>query len=203
LRIIVGDENGDGVGYFSRHQYSVSYTKKNFHTNRAEPIARPVFLDNFFRKAFIRGSMRPLKILHIEDNEEDLILFERACEAAGLPAEFHPVRDGFEAVAYLKGGGPFADRTKHPLPDLIVLDLSMPGMGGFDFLKWLRQESELSSLPVLIFTVSANADDKARALAEGATGYFIKPRDFEGLVRLTESFRKFKGDGPDKNNEAT
>jgi CheY-like chemotaxis protein len=147
--------------------------------------------------------MRPLKILHIEDREEDFLLFERACEAAALPAEFHPVRDGFEAVAYLKGSDAFADRKKHPLPDLIVLDLTMPGMGGFDFLKWLRHESELSSLPVLIFTVSTNADDKARALAEGATGFFVKPRDFEGLVRLTESFRKFKEDDRDKNDEAT
>lgn len=146
--------------------------------------------------------MRALKILHIEDSEEDLILFGRACEAAGLPAEFHTVGDGFEAIAYLKGGGKFTDRSKHPLPDLIVLDLKMPRMGGFDFLKWLRQEPELSALPVLVFTVSASAEDKARAVAEGATGYFVKPTDFETLVRLTESFRKFR-DGSDKNEEAT
>jgi CheY-like chemotaxis protein len=147
--------------------------------------------------------MRRLKILHIEDSEEDLLLFERACEAARLPAEFQCVVDGFEGVAYLKGGGKYQDRARHPLPDLIVLDLKMPRMGGFDFLKWLRQEPELSSLPVLVFTVSANAEDKARALAEGASGYFVKPTDFETLVRLTESFQKFTGDGHDKNDEAT
>jgi CheY-like chemotaxis protein len=147
--------------------------------------------------------MRRLKILHIEDSEEDLVLFRRACEAADLPAEFYRVRDGFEAVAYLKGGGNFVDRSKNPLPDLIVLDLKMPGMGGFDFLKWLRGEPGHLSLPVLIFTVSANAEDKARAIQEGATGYFVKPKDFETLVRLTESFRKFSGDGRDKNDEVT
>src|SRR5882724_3852706 len=143
--------------------------------------------------------MRLLKILHVEDSEEDLELFRRACEAAGLPAEFRRVTDGFEAVGYLMGSNDFSNRNRYPLPDLIVLDLKMPGMGGFDFLKWLRQESGFSSLPVLIFTVSTNAQDKARALAEGATGYFIKPKDFETLVRLTESFRKFNVEGSDKN----
>ena len=147
--------------------------------------------------------MRPLRILHVEDSEEDLILFERACEAAGLPAVFHPVADGLRAVAYLKGKGEFQDRTRHPLPDLIVLDLNLPGMGGFDFLKWLREESGFPSLPVLVFTVSGSADDKARALAAGAAGYFVKPKDFETLVRLAESFRQFGGDGHHKNDEST
>jgi CheY-like chemotaxis protein len=147
--------------------------------------------------------MRPLKILHIEDSEEDLVLFRRACEASGLPAAFYLVRDGFEAVAYLKGAGEFMDRNQHPLPDLIVLDLKMPGMGGFDFLKWLRGERDFLSLPVLVFTVSTSAEDKARAIAEGATGYFIKPKDFETLVRLTESFRQFDRIQRDKNEEAT
>ena len=100
--------------------------------------------------------MRALRILHIEDSEEDAVLFVRACAAAGLPAEFHRVPDGFEAVAWLKGGGQFTDRDKYPLPDLILLDLKMPGMGGFDFLKWLRQEADFSSVPVLVFTVSAS-----------------------------------------------
>ena len=146
--------------------------------------------------------MRPLSILHIEDCEEDLILFGRACDAAGLPAVFHSVADGTQAVEYLKGEGRFKDRSRHPLPDVIVLDLNLPGMGGFDFLQWLRRESGLS-LPVLVFTVSASAEDKQRAMAAGAVGYFVKPADFEGLVRLTESFRKFAGEGPTKNDEST
>jgi CheY-like chemotaxis protein len=140
--------------------------------------------------------MRPLTILHIEDSEEDLILFERACEAAGLPAVFHPVLDGLAAVAYLEGKGEFSDRSKHPLPNIIILDLNLPGMNGWDFLEWFRKESGLSA-PVLVFTVSASAEDKARAMAAGAAGFFVKPKNFEGLVRLTESFRKF-GDGHKK-----
>lgn len=143
--------------------------------------------------------MRPLRILHVEDNKEDLMLFGRACDAAGLPTVFHPVGDGRQAVAYLKGEGPFCDRDRHPFPDLIVLDLNMPGMDGFAFLDWLRQESDLS-LPVLVFTISGSAEDKARALAAGATGYFVKPKDFETLVRLTEYFRKFGVNGGNGRN---
>lgn len=146
--------------------------------------------------------MRQLKILHIEDNEEDLRLLGRACEMAGLPAEFFWVQDGTEAVAYLEGDGKFTNRGEYPLPDLIVLDLKMPRMGGFDFLRWFKCECPLS-LPVLVFTVSASADDKARAMAEGAAGYFVKPKDFETLVRLTESFAKFRGNGHNKNDLAT
>ena len=146
--------------------------------------------------------MRALKILHVEDSEDDWQLFGRACEVAGLPTELRWVSDGTEAVAYLEGGGKFTDRHEYPIPDLIVLDLTMPRMNGFDFLRWFKHESEFS-LPVLVFTVSANVEDKKRALAEGAAGYFVKPKDFETLVRLTESFAKFKGDGYDKNDLAT
>ena len=134
--------------------------------------------------------MRPLKILHVEDNKEDLILFGRACDAAGLPAVFYTVGDGSQAIAYLKGEGEFHDRSRHPFPDLIILDLNLPGMDGFDFLNWLKEEAGMS-LPVLVFTISERAGDKARALAAGAAGYFVKPRDFETLVRLAESFRQF------------
>jgi len=146
--------------------------------------------------------MRPLTILHIEDSEEDLILFQRACDAAGLPAVFHPVLDGLAAVAYLEGKGEFSDRSKYPLPNVIILDLNLPGMNGFDFLDWLREESGFS-LPVLVFTVSASVEDRARAMSAGATGFFVKPKDFETLVRLTESFRKFGDGNNDKNDEST
>lgn len=146
--------------------------------------------------------MRPLRILHVEDSEEDLILFGRACDAAGLPTVFHPVGDGSQAVAYLRGEGEFRDRSQHPLPDVIILDLNLPGMDGFDFLKWLNEESGLS-LPVLVFTISGSVEDKVKALSAGAAGYFVKPKDFETLVRLAESFRQFRTDGNDKNDEVT
>ena len=144
--------------------------------------------------------MRPLRILHIEDNEGDALLFKRACEVAGLSAELHLVRDGAEAMAYLQARGDFARCEQHPPPDIVVLDLKMPGLDGFDFLKWLRNSRAIfSSIPVLVFTNSRSPEDRSRALREGAAGYFVKPMNFETLVRLTESFKRFQGGNWNKN----
>jgi CheY-like chemotaxis protein len=133
--------------------------------------------------------MRPLVILHIEDRPEDLLLLSRTCETASLPVEIHPARDGVEAVAYLEGTGDFADRTSYPFPDLIVLDLKMPGMSGFAFLHWLRSIPKFKKLPVLVFTQSNDLSNKDRALAEGADGYFVKPIDEQSLARFSESLK--------------
>lgn len=141
--------------------------------------------------------MRRLIILHVEDNCEDVGLLHRACEAANLAADFHEARGGLEAVAYLKGDADFEDRTRHPLPDLIILDLKMPGMDGFEFLQWLRREPDFKTLPVLVFTALNTVEDRARALAEGASGYFMKPPDFAALVQLAETLRQF---GPRETN---
>ena len=135
--------------------------------------------------------MRRLVILHVEDNREDATLLARACRAANLQADVCGLPGGGEAIAYLKGEGPFAQRSIHPFPDLIILDLKMPGMDGFEFLRWLRQASHCPSLPVLVFTGSQTPDDRVRALADGASGYFVKPVDFESLVNFAESFKTF------------
>ena len=134
--------------------------------------------------------MRRLIILHVEDEQEDAVLLRETCRAAGLPADVYEVPGGADAVAYLNGDDPFADRGRYPLPDVIILDLKMPGMDGFEFLRWLRNSSTFRSTPVLVFTQMASTADKARAMAEGATGYFLKPVDRGSLGRLTDALRK-------------
>lgn len=135
-----------------------------------------------------RKDPKPLLILHVEDDENDAILFRRACERAGLPAQIHRVEAADEARAYLLGEGNFVDRARHPLPHIIVLDLKMPRMDGFEFLKWLRQNKSFASLPVLVFTASISREDKSRAMAEGASSFFIKPASFEALVKMVAGF---------------
>lgn len=135
-----------------------------------------------------RKDPKPLLILHVEDDENDAILFRRACERAGLPAQIHRVEAADEARAYLLGEGNFVDRARHPLPHIIVLDLKMPRMDGFEFLKWLRQNKSFASLPVLVFTASISREDKSRAIAEGASSFFIKPASFEALVKMVAGF---------------
>src|ERR1051325_3959265 len=104
--------------------------------------------------------MRRLAILHIEDNQDDAFLLSKACDLAGLPADFYEVPGGAEAMSYLKGEGAFADRKKFPRPDIVILDLKMPRMDGFEFLRWLRGEAGYSSLPVFVFTQSELEADK-------------------------------------------
>jgi two-component system response regulator len=135
-----------------------------------------------------RKDSKPLLILHVEDDENDAILFQKACEKAGLPAQTHRVDSADVAKAYLQGEGIYIDRVRYPLPQIIVLDLKMPRMDGFEFLKWLRHTEVFASLPVLVFTASVSREDKSRALAEGANSYFIKPASFEALVKMVGNF---------------
>ncbi|HLX69740.1 MAG TPA: response regulator, partial [Verrucomicrobiae bacterium] len=94
---------------------------------------------------------------------------------------------------YLLGQGIYTDRVVYPFPHIVVLDLKMPRMDGFQFLKWLRGDEKLAALPVLIFTASMSREDKSRAIAEGASSYFIKPSSFDALVKMVEGMRTPNG----------
>jgi len=135
-----------------------------------------------------RNDSKPLLILHVEDDENDAILFQKACERAGLPAQTFRVDAADVAKAYLLGEGVYADRALYPLPHIIVLDLKMPRLNGFEFLKWLRHTEPFCALPALVFTASISREDKSRALAEGASSYFVKPASFDALVKMVEGF---------------
>ncbi len=135
-----------------------------------------------------RKDHKPLLILHVEDDENDAILFRKACERAGLPAELQRVEAADYAKSYLLGEGIYSDRARYPLPQIIVLDLKMPRMDGFEFLKWLRNDERFAGLPVLVFTASISREDKTRAMAEGASSFFVKPASFDALVKMVEGF---------------
>ncbi|HXT13573.1 MAG TPA: response regulator [Candidatus Angelobacter sp.] len=135
-----------------------------------------------------RKDSKPLLILHVEDDDNDALLFAKACERAGLPVQTFRVESADLARSYLLAEGLFADRVKYPLPQVIVLDLKMPRMNGFEFLKWLRQIPDFAGLPALVFTASVSNDDRTRALAEGASSYFVKPASFEALVKMVAGF---------------
>jgi CheY-like chemotaxis protein len=150
---------------------------------RAHPRQQPGNKDIVARK-----DAKPLLILHIEDDENDAILFQKACERAGLPAQTFRVEAADVAKAYLLGEGIYADRARYPLPQIIVLDLKMPRMDGFEFLKWIRQVKSFAAVPVLVFTASISREDKSRAIAEGANSFFIKPASFDALVKMVAGF---------------
>ena len=130
------------------------------------------------------------KILWVEDDPDDVLLIGRAIRKAGLeqPAL---VRDGREAVAYLSGSGPFADRALHAFPTLVLLDLKLPKMSGFEVLQWIREHEETSRLPVVMFTSSNERADVDRAYSLGANAYLLKSVDHEHLVDALQRVRAF------------
>src|SRR6185436_8485420 len=105
--------------------------------------------------------LRP--ILAAEDEESDRMILEMAFRRAKLPCPLVLVRDGQEAVDYLGGMGPYADRAAHPLPALIVLDLKMPRMNGFDVLRWLAEQPRFKEIPAVVLSSSADDIDMNKA----------------------------------------
>jgi len=123
-------------------------------------------------------------ILLAKDNEGDALLLKRAIEAADINANLQIVRDGQEAIDYLSGVTPYSDREKHPLPRLMLLDLRMPRLDGFQVLNIVRQRLGLTQLPVVVLTNSEDPADVKRAYDLGATSFFRRPDSLEGLDEM-------------------
>lgn len=133
----------------------------------------------------------PDLILLAEDNETDVLLVRRSLRQAGVAASMEIVPDGDHAIAYLAGRPPYADRTRYPLPVLLLLDLKMPRRSGFDVLDWLRNESGLRRLPTVVFTNSSEVSDVNRAFDLGANSYLVKPVNAASLsdvLRLVDRY---------------
>ena len=116
-------------------------------------------------------------ILLAEDRDDDSLLIRVAFRKTGLPHQLFQVGTGNEVVDYLEGVRSFSNRTQFPSPDLLLLDLKMPRMDGFDVLAWLRQTPDKASLPVIVLSGSDRAEDKAMASKLGARDYYVKSPD--------------------------
>ena len=130
-------------------------------------------------------------ILVAEDDPTDAYFFERAFRRAGLPVTLHFVRDGQEVLDYLQGEGQFADRTRYPLPQLLLLDLKMPRLDGFDVLEWVRKQPSMSGVLIVIFSSSEEPRDINRAYGLGANSYLVKPHSMAELTALVGQFKKY------------
>jgi CheY-like chemotaxis protein len=133
----------------------------------------------------------PKRVLIAEDDPSDVFLLQRAFTAAQVPATLHVVRDGQEAIDYLEGQDSYSDRSTYPLPDLLLLDLKMPRLNGFDVLNWLRNKPGLKRLMVTVLTSSDQPKDINRAYDLGANSYLLKPHALAELSELIKRVQKY------------
>jgi two-component system response regulator len=129
-------------------------------------------------------------ILQVEDDQNDVFLFQHAMRKVGVTNPIQVANDGQEAIDYLAGTGKFADREAFPLPCLVLLDLKLPYVMGLDVLRWIRQQPGAARIVVLL-SASGGEADIATAYRLGANGYLVKPTEaseFQNMVRAIKDF---------------
>ncbi len=124
------------------------------------------------------------RILHVEDDPNDVLLVQRAVRKANLPVTVAAVADGELAIAYLAGEKVYHDRQQFPLPDLVLLDLKIPRRSGLEVLSWIRLHPGLRRLPVTVLTSSRHDRDIELAYEAGANSYLVKPVGFDALLEM-------------------
>src|SRR5437868_6034729 len=125
--------------------------------------------------------------LLVEDNADHVLLVRRAFAKAKIINPLQVVRSGEEALAYLEGTGRYSNRAEFPLPAVILLDLKLVAMDGFDVLRWIRRQPALKAARVVVLTSSNEIRDVNLAYQLGANSFLVKPTDFEHFVSLTQA----------------
>ena len=130
-------------------------------------------------------------ILLVEDDENDVLLIQRAFKRAAFVKPLQVVRHGDDAVAYLGGTGSFADRQQYPYPVFVLLDLKLPRRSGLEVLEWVKERAGLKRIPIVVLTSSKHDDDINRAYELGANSYIVKPVAFDTLLDLVKSLELY------------
>ena len=130
-------------------------------------------------------SSRPVEILLVEDNEDDVIMTLEAFRDAKLANVVHVLHDGEQALAYLRRQG---EPRRSTLPGLVLLDINMPRKGGFEVLEEMKDDPRLQHIPVIMLTTSTREEDVAKSYASGACSYIPKPVSIEQFAALAKQF---------------
>jgi CheY-like chemotaxis protein len=132
----------------------------------------------------------PELILLVEDDEDHAFLIRRVFWK-GTPIPLQIVRSGEEAIEYLQGMGRYSKRAEFPLPAVVLLDLRLPGISGFEVLKWIRQQPGIKTMRVVVMTCSELAQDASLACILGADSFIVKPVDLDSLIHMIEASRAY------------
>ena len=132
--------------------------------------------------------MQPIHILLVEDNEGDIFLTKEALENSKLYVNLSVVRDGKEAIDFLKKEGNY---TTVKEPDLLLLDLNLPKKNGFEVLQFIKQDTQLLNIPVIILSTSSAEKDINKCYANYANYYITKPLEVENLFTVISKIENF------------
>lgn len=133
--------------------------------------------------------MKP--VLLVEDNDDDIFFMRRAFSNAAITNPMIVVQDGQSAIDYLRGQGNYTNRSEHPIPGLVLLDIKLPLRTGFEVLHAIRSDSRLKSLIVVVLTTSNEMIDIDAAYRLGANSYLVKPPSPGALLELTKSLKLY------------
>lgn len=128
---------------------------------------------------------QPVEILLVEDNEDDVVLIQEAFGVSRLASAIHTVRDGEEALAYLRQEGKYQGALP---PRLVLLDINMPKKNGFEVMEGMKADPQLRPLPVVMLTTSDREEDITRSYAGGACSYIRKPMDLVQFQMVVKQF---------------
>ncbi|HZR44623.1 MAG TPA: response regulator [Ktedonobacteraceae bacterium] len=133
----------------------------------------------------------PIVILMADDDEDDILLTEKALKKGKLLNPLYWVQDGEELLDYLLQRGAYTDATKAPRPGLILLDLNMPKKDGREALKEIKSHEELKDIPIVVFTTSKAEEDIYRSYKLGVNSFVTKPVTFESLIDVMQALGKY------------
>ena len=134
------------------------------------------------------GKMKPAQLLLVEDNEDDVELTLEALKDSKVWMNVHIVSDGIEAMKFLRCQDEYQNQSR---PDLILLDLNMPKMDGREVLKEIREDPDLTDLPIVVLTTSQNEEDIHNAYKMHANCYISKPVDFLRFTEIIKQIEEF------------
>ena len=131
-----------------------------------------------------------MHVLLVEDEDAHAMIMEKSFRRADRPGTMDRVCDGVQAVAYVRRRGEYQQR---PRPDVILLDLNLPRMGGHEVLRTLKADDDLKTIPVVVLTTSDAEEDRHRAYAFHANSYLVKPTDFGSFRQMIGALTSYWG----------
>ncbi|MFC7074075.1 response regulator [Halovenus rubra] len=129
-----------------------------------------------------------VEILLVEDDQDDVFLTKKAFEQQKVTNNLHIVRDGVDAMEFLRREGEYTDA---PRPDIVLLDLNLQKMDGDEVLEKMRADDDLKTIPVVVLTSSEAEEDVVRSYELNANAYLTKPVDFDGFLNVVDSIEHF------------